>query len=89
MLEGADGVAGFAHDLVMHLAPWGFQLAELRQPARLWYGTADENLPRSHVEHPATALPRATATHLDGVGHWPILTQAHRLLAGPMHPGDG
>lgn len=70
-----NGVWGMVDDDVSVFAPWGFDVAELRVPARVMYGTADTFVPRGHGEWLARHVPNAEVIVTEG-GH---ATNSYRL----------
>src|SRR4051795_9047041 len=80
----AQGPWGWVDDDFAILAPWGFDLAELRVPVHIRYGAHDVLSPRAHGDWLAANVPNATVTVDEGAGH--LLTpdqhpQLHRELA--------
>lgn len=63
------GVAGPVTDLALFGAPWNIDLARASVPARLWLGTADQNVPRSAARRLADRLPACELVELPGEGH--------------------
>lgn len=72
MLDGAvaQGVTGMVADIIGYsLRPWGFEPADVAQPALLGYGTDDERVGVAHGEWYRAALPAARLELVPGVGH--------------------
>lgn len=71
-----QGARGWIDDDLAFAAPWGFELADMRVPTRLWQGEQDVLVPRSHGEYLARRIPGATFELVPGAGHllfdhWP------------------
>ena len=59
-------------DDLAFVAPWGFDLAEIRTPVTLWQGSADLMVPFAHGQWLASRLPRASVHLEQGEGHLSI-----------------
>ena len=77
MQEGArQGPVGFVDDWVVLESPWGFTVAEVRQPVHVWWGSEDPAVSRSHTDYLARTLPRSilhiyeNEGHMFPIGHW-------------------
>lgn len=77
MREGArQGSVGFVDDWVVLESPWGFTVAEVRQPVHVWWGSQDPAVSRSHTDYLARTLPRSilhiyeNEGHMFPIGHW-------------------
>ena len=69
-IEGLrPGPHGPAIDLGIFGQPWNVPLGDAIAPARLWLGTADQNVPLSAARRLAARLPHCTLTELPGEGH--------------------
>jgi pimeloyl-ACP methyl ester carboxylesterase len=66
------GVDGWLDDDLAFLAPWGFDLDEIRVPAAVWQGSADLMVPAAHGRWLASRLPHAAAHLEEGEGHLSI-----------------
>lgn len=64
-----NGLGGWIDDELALLRPWGFELAAIRAPTRLWYDPNDVVLPPQHAEWLADAIPGATLTQTSSLGH--------------------
>lgn len=63
------GVSGPVIDLRLFGADWGLALDQTKAPARLWLGSADQNVPRSAARRLASRLPGCELVEIDGAGH--------------------
>jgi pimeloyl-ACP methyl ester carboxylesterase len=77
------GVQGVVDEFLIQARPWGFQLAEVRPPVRLWHGETDRLAPLWHSEHVAQSVPDGELTVLPGQGHFsiPALPEIYARLA--------
>ncbi len=76
-----QGPLGMGTDLVVqHVAPWGFDPAEVTQPVTLVYGDADPLVGLDHGRHWAKVLPDATLEVVEGAGHLVLADAWPRLL---------
>lgn len=79
--EGArQGVTGFAADFSALNLPWGFLLAEIRCPARIWWGDEDPIMSRAETEYLARTIPRSVITIYSGEGHAITFTHWAEML---------
>jgi pimeloyl-ACP methyl ester carboxylesterase len=63
---------------------WGFELATVAIPVRLWHGEEDRNAPAMMGHFLAAALPNCEATFIASEGHlWPLADPARVLAAVP------
>jgi pimeloyl-ACP methyl ester carboxylesterase len=83
LVEGVrQGLAGVAADVEAQNHPFPVDLATVTCPTRLWWGTADTVTPPAFAAWYERALPRATATLVEGAGHYLPLTHWRQALAG-------
>ncbi|MFI1913961.1 alpha/beta fold hydrolase [Nocardia sp. NPDC020380] len=76
-----QGSRGFALDLQILVArPWGFRLADITVPIRIWHGDADQNVPLSDGRHLAAALPTSRLEIVSGAGHLLFVDRAADIL---------
>jgi pimeloyl-ACP methyl ester carboxylesterase len=76
------GPLGFAADEADAFSPWGFSLAEIRRPALIWCGGADQQVRQPNADYLAASIPRATLVAYPGEGHLiPIPHWAEMLAA--------
>jgi pimeloyl-ACP methyl ester carboxylesterase len=61
--------------------PWGFSVAEIRCPARIWWGDADPIMSRLETEHLAKMIRRSVLRVYPGEGHAIMLTHWADMLA--------
>lgn len=77
------GVEGWWDDGAAHIAPWGFDLAEITIPVQLWHGAEDRFVPFQHGEWLARRITGVDA-HLTATdGHLTLLSRVpeiHRWL---------
>ena len=72
---------GALSDALIYAAPWGFDLAEIRVPVRIWSGGADTLIPEAVLE-PYRAIPGIHWTHLPAEGHFSLaLRHGRDILA--------
>lgn len=71
------GVWGWFDDDLAFIGPWGFDVASIRVPVRLWQGELDKMVPESHGEWLARHVPAAHLHRPRGHGH---LSLAERLM---------
>jgi len=67
--ECRRGVQGWVDDDLAFMAPWGFDLEELRIPVEIRYGATDVLVPAAHGDWLAAHVPNATVRKEDGQGH--------------------
>lgn len=62
---------GWTDDSMAFIAPWGFELDEIKVPVTLWQGSEDLMVPYGHGKWLASALPqdKLKAHLLEGEGH--------------------
>jgi pimeloyl-ACP methyl ester carboxylesterase len=67
--QARNGLGGWIDDELAILRPWGFELAAITAPTRIWYDPNDVVLPRQHAEWLAEAIPGARLTQTSSLGH--------------------
>ena len=75
-----NGPAGWFDDSWALSMPWGFDLAEVTVPVRMWYGDADRNVPIEAVERMASQLPVESLEIIPGAGHLGWLAHEERVF---------
>jgi pimeloyl-ACP methyl ester carboxylesterase len=63
------GVDGWLDDDLAFIAPWGFDLSEIRIPTTIWQGSEDLMVPFAHGEWLGRNIPNVTTHLLKGEGH--------------------
>ncbi len=71
----APGVEGWIEDGMAHLAPWGFELDEIRVPVLLLHGADDRFVPIGHGRWLAERIPGVEARLTETDGHLTLLTE--------------
>lgn len=66
--------------------PWGFRLADVRIPIRLWHGEADWLVPARMGRHMAERLPVCDPTFIPGAGHYWVFDHVDALIAAAIEP---
>jgi len=80
---------GWVDDDVAFTKPWGFELATITKPVKIWQGDQDYMVPHSHSHWLKKHIPTAELTFIPGQGHVTLLVdytdkvfaQAKELLA--------
>jgi pimeloyl-ACP methyl ester carboxylesterase len=67
-------------DFVLFTRPWGFSLADIKQPIRWWHGDADHIVPLAHGQHVVDRLPDAELSIRPGESHLGTLAAAEEIL---------
>lgn len=75
------GVRGFVHEVMIESRPWGFGLAEIQLPVRIWHGDQDTSTPIGMARYVAQTLPNCCATYLPGEGHFVVFTHWREILS--------
>jgi len=81
------GVWGWVDDDLCFTNPWGFDLAEIRVPTRITYGTSDVLVPRRHGEWLARHVPSAEVVVSEDRGHLDdldLVTERYGWLVQPV-----
>ncbi len=82
-----NGVWGWVDDDLCFARPWGFDVAEIRVPTRVVYGTSDVLVPRLHGEWLASHIPGADAVITEDRGHMPdpeLVAERYGWLVQPV-----
>jgi pimeloyl-ACP methyl ester carboxylesterase len=75
-----SGGRGVAHELALFGSPWGFPLAEIKLPVRLWHGRADTLVPLAMGRRVAASIPRCEAVFMPAAGHYWMFDHIENLL---------
>jgi pimeloyl-ACP methyl ester carboxylesterase len=70
----AAGDQGWWDDRVSHLTDWGFDLAEIQVPVKVWHGRQDHFVPVQHGEWLAANIPNAE-TEISDDGHLSLVVR--------------
>lgn len=77
---GAQGAIGVRDDGLAAVAPWGFDLAEIRVPVAVWQGRQDAMVPYSHGAWLAANVPGAQPHLFEDEGHLSLLGRLDEIL---------
>ncbi|MCW2784367.1 MAG: alpha/beta hydrolase fold protein [Marmoricola sp.] len=77
----AQGAIGWREDGLAMMAPWGFDVAEIRVPVSIWQGREDAMVPFSHGTWLAANVPGARAHLYDTEGHISLVNRFDEVLA--------
>jgi pimeloyl-ACP methyl ester carboxylesterase len=75
------GPWGAIRDVVLLGQPWGFPLADIRVPVRLWHGERDTIVPVRMGRHLAATIPHCQARFLADAGHFLVIEHWRTILA--------
>lgn len=75
-----QGWAGVVADDLAYAGPWGFPLAEVTVPLRLWHGALDTMVPPHTGEYVARQVPGAELTVCEGKGHLDMFALQREVL---------
>ncbi|MFA9459817.1 alpha/beta fold hydrolase [Thiohalorhabdus methylotrophus] len=76
-----QGLDGMLEDAAALIAPWDFDVAEIRCPVRLWHGDGDVNAPVGMGRWLARHLPEAELTEWPGAAHFASFGRRMEILA--------
>ncbi|MET0459162.1 MAG: alpha/beta hydrolase [Ilumatobacteraceae bacterium] len=76
-----QGLAGLTRDVELQVTAPDIDLADVRAPVHLWYGTEDHTAPPAFGRWLADHLPDATLTVIDGAGHCLVLPRWTEIVA--------
>ncbi|MEO3747889.1 alpha/beta hydrolase [Plantactinospora sp. B5E13] len=82
------GPDGWIDDVLALRAGWGFTLAEIRMPVRLWHGADDNFAPASHTRWLARQIPGAQAQVQRHTAHFGAVEVLPEILAWLIRPSD-
>jgi hypothetical protein len=75
-----------AYDRALLRRPWGFPVADVPRPVRLWHGRADWQAPLPGALLLAAVMPTVDLRVLPGTGHLLGFTHAPEILADLTAP---
>jgi pimeloyl-ACP methyl ester carboxylesterase len=76
-----EGPYGWIDDVFALRQPWGFDLAEIKVPVRLWHGEDDSFSPVSHTRWIADRIPGAEMQVQPGAAHFGAVEILPQILA--------
>jgi pimeloyl-ACP methyl ester carboxylesterase len=82
------GVQPMVDDFLVCSRPWGFDLAEVQGPVRLWHGLRDRLVSLGQVEPLFRALPGGAVELTDGDGHFFFRSRLPEIIT-PLVAGVG
>lgn len=68
-------------DLIQFSRDWGFRLADINVPVRIWQGDADRIVPAEHAEHLAARLPDTQLRICPDESHLGVMAAAEEIFA--------
>ena len=71
----AQGVDGYAQDMIVQGQPWPFEPESIDAPVRVLHGELDDLVPMAHSRHTAAMIPDAELEILPGHGHLSVLDE--------------
>ncbi|MFL6180449.1 MAG: alpha/beta fold hydrolase [Actinomycetes bacterium] len=74
-----QGIDGWLDDDLVFVKPWGFDVASLRVPAMVWFGTEDTLVPPAHGRWLSENVPGALVVAMSG-GHLELVNRVDELL---------
>jgi pimeloyl-ACP methyl ester carboxylesterase len=75
--QGMDAVAW---ELNAAYLPWGFRLADISIPVRIWHGSQDTHVNDADVEFQVSTIPRSSLTVWPESGHLGFVKHWHEIL---------
>lgn len=82
-----NGIWGWVDDDLCFARPWGFDVAGIRVPTQVVYGTSDVLVPPRHGEWLASHIPGADAVINEDRGHMPdpeLVAERYGWLVQPV-----
>ncbi|MEU5980490.1 alpha/beta fold hydrolase [Streptomyces sp. NPDC047315] len=76
----AQGAGGYARDTVLAMGRWGIDLASIRVPVDVWYGTEDRSHSPDQGALLTSRIPAAVRHLVPDAGGAVLWTHAHRIL---------
>ena len=81
----AQGVDGYAQDMIVQGQPWPFDPEAIDPPVRVLHGELDDLVPMAHSRHTAELIPGAELVILPGHGHVSVLDELPALAGEFVH----
>ena len=81
-----NGPRGPASDVALIARPWGFVLADIKVPVRLWHGERDRNVPVASGRYFAAVLPNCRATFYPEDAHLSVPLQHQDEILAALAP---
>lgn len=78
---GADGLY---KDAAIYAQPWGFNLAEIQTPVRLWHGKEDRNFEWELAQEMAASLPNCTPRFVDNEAHYSLAIRRRKEILADL-----
>lgn len=72
-----NGVDGAVSDIQLLMRPWGFNLADIKTPVRLWQGEFDPMVPPAMGRYLAGQLPNCKCEFIADAGHLLFMDTTH------------
>lgn len=76
-----QGVRGTVHDAQVCAQSWGFDVATIKSPVRIWHGDQDTNVPVEVGRYLAERIPGSSLTIYPGEGHLIVPKHWGEILA--------
>lgn len=76
-----QGPVGMVGDNLQIVAPWGFDVADLRVPVSIWQGEHDRMVPYAHGQWLAASIPGARPHLFADEGHLSLVARIDDILA--------
>ena len=81
---GRQGHRHAVREIALVGRPWGFDLGEIEGPVGVWHGALDRTVPVSTAEYLADAMPGATLSVHDDVGHLSLPATHDRAILASL-----
>ena len=65
-----NGVDGDAHEWQLYVRDWGFDLGQINNEIKLWYGIYDRQVPAGMGRYLASRLPNSSLIEVEDGGHF-------------------
>ncbi len=79
-----DGADGLYDDGTVYAKQWGFPLAEVRVPVRLWHGKQDRNFSWELADEMAAQLPNCQTHYLENEAHYSLAIRHRRAILADL-----